>query len=341
MSSIRLDRVAPRIVQPSLLSPPSLPAPTASPLQLQRVALSPRTAAFLQKSTAVPSPNGKDISPQKKVDLYLSKAHVEYKIDGKSVKVAPQFRMAGGYNQENVQKGLKALSGHMGNQPGQIPLGVVGRVFAGRGSPEEVGQVTKKLIDLGKLPPASAFSSPQERVQAMMWKYGVGIDCAGYVQRAITSLHGKTSAQLGLRDSINEDLSGLGRNAAFRKVDIFDAKPGDVITLRDNHPGQPGHTVIVARHDKSTGVAMASKFDSKDPAAQEFLHSKDLEVFEVDSSWGAGEHGVDGGLKRVLWVHNRETGNWASFNKAKLGMILDTSPYLGHTISGTYRVKLR
>lgn len=274
---------------------------------------------------------------QDKVDAYLSSARQKYFVDGRTVEAAPQFRMVGGKNQDNAAKGLAALAGKMGNKPGEIPLPVVGRVLAGRGSPQEVGRVTQALIDLGKLPPSDPKKTDAMRIQEMMWDHGVGIDCAGYVQQALAAVHGKSKQQLGLRDSIQEDLGMLDKNPAFKKVDVFDARPGDVITLRDNDPKQPGHTVLVARHDRATGAEMAWRFDARRGDSAEFLRSKSLDVFEVDSSWGAGHDGTNGGLKRVLWVHNRETGNWASFENRGLDMILDTTPYIGHTLAGTYR----
>jgi hypothetical protein len=245
--------------------------------------------------------------------------------------------MVGGANQANTANGMRALAGKIGEKPGQISLSVVGRVLAGRGSPQEVGRVTQALIDLGKLPPAGVHKTEEARIQAMMWEHGVGIDCAGYVQQALLSIHGKSKQQLGLKDRLNEDLGLLDKNPHFQKVNLLDARPGDVVTLRDNDPRMPGHTVLVARHEKATGAEMAWRFNGKDPASREFLQSKALEVFEVDSSWGAGSQGTGGGLQRRLWVLNRETGNWASFDNRGLDMILDTTPYIGHTVAGTYR----
>lgn len=341
MNTIRAVGARPQISPVSTSSPPAPPAPLpAATPAVQRGTMSPQLATYLRNATPVSGAKAPSSAAlQAKVDSYLIGARHKYTVDGQTVEAAPQFRMVGGHNQAKTANGLKALAGKMGDKPGQIPLSVVGRVLAGRGSPKEVGQVTQALIDLGKLPPAAGFKSAQARIQAMMWEHGVGIDCAGYVQQALASVHGKTRQQLGLRETLNEDLGMLDKNPAFRKLDVFDAKPGDVITLKDNQPNQPGHTVLVARHEKATGASMSWRFDTKDVAAQEFLRSKDLEVFEVDSSWGAGTSGVDGGLKRSMWIYNRETGNWASFDNRGMDMILDTTPYLGHTLVGTYRPK--
>jgi hypothetical protein len=216
---------------------------------------------------------------------------------------------------------------------------MIGRVFAGRGSAAEVGRVTQALLDAGKLPPPSRPGEPLAgRVQRMMWEHGVGMDCAGFVQRAIASVHGKTAAQLGLQDVHHEDLGALGRNPHFEKVDIHAARPGDVITLRDNTPSQPGHTVMLARHTTADGASMSWRFPPGDPLAKEFLASKALEVFEVDSSWGTDRQHEHGGVKREMWIYNRETSKWASFH-ATIGLLVDDTPYVGHTIAGTYRVK--
>lgn len=307
---------------------------------MQRATLSPRLATYLNHVapvSVVKAPGAAEL--QARVDTYFAEAKQKYVVDGQTVQVAPEFRMVGGFNQDNTKKGLKALAAKMGNKPGQIPFSVVGHVMAGRGSPKEIGQVTQALIDLGKLPPADGFKSTEKRIRAMMWEHGVGIDCAGYVQQALASIHGKTHEQLGLKARLNEELGVLSLNPSFRQVNLLDAQPGDVITFKDHQPDQPGHAVLVARHQKTTAASVARYFDPVDTNAQEFLRSKDLEVFEVDSSWGGDTEGNNRGLLRKLWVYNRETGKWAAFDQHRARMVFGTTPYANHTVVGTFRLK--
>ena len=78
--------------------------------------------------------------------------------------------------------------------------------------------------------------------------------------------------------------------------------------------------------------------DKPNPAAAPFLASKSLEVIEVDSSWGANNRNEDGGVKRLMWIYNRETGLWAHFHPT-IGLIVDKTPYPNHTIAGAFHVK--
>ena len=325
--------------------PAAPPAPLAPPT---REPISPQTSRFLQANVVT----------DKMVDAYFKAAHPTYLVDGQPVVAAPQFRMVGGHNQDNVLVGQRVLGQHLGNKEGQIPLSVLGNVLGGRGSPEDVARATRILLDAGKLPPADPeHSTPELRIQLMMWQHGIGIDCAGYVQQALAQLHGKTPAQLGLKRPLDENLGALAKNPNFQKIDTLDARPGDIITLKDNDPGQPGHTVLVVAHATRTGAELTAKVDPQLPANKAFLSAAQLDVFSVDSSWGtiqpeppppSKDHNapkpkpkaqdLGGGVERRVWIHNRETNQWATLEGGVLGEIRNT-PYAEHTMAGTFRVK--
>lgn len=200
--------------------------------------------------------------------------------------------------------------------------------------------MTQLLLDAGKLPPADAeHPTPELRIRLMMWQHGIGIDCAGYVQQALASLHGKSAAQLGLKSPLNENLGALARNKNFQKIDTLDARPGDVITLKDDRPDEPGHTVLVVAHATRTGAELTAKVNPQLAATKAFLAAAQLDVFSVDSSWGTLKDDLEGGVKRRVWIHNRDTNEWATLEGGNtLGEIRKT-PYDKHTLAGTFRVK--
>ncbi|RYE86835.1 MAG: hypothetical protein EOO75_15250 [Myxococcales bacterium] len=278
-----------------------------------------------------------------RINQGYDRAFHRYEVNGERADVSPHFRMAGGFNQKNVAAGMKALEGRLGTKPGQVPLDVAGRVMAGRGTPADVGRVTQALIDAGKLPAAdTAHPTLESRIRQMMWDHGVGIDCAGYVQQTLAAAHGKTPAQLGLKDPLNEDLGALDHNPNFQRRHVLDAAVGDVITLKDVSPSEPGHTVLVAEHLERTGAEMVTYFKPGDPRAEPFLRSRALTVLVVDSSWGAGEHGkAEGaGVNRQTWIHDRETGQWAAIKREHTpAEVTGETPYDGHTLVGAYGVR--
>jgi hypothetical protein len=319
--------------------PPPRPPPSLPPRPLERGAASPQAARLLAATGAAGAAGAAGKRLERGVDSYFRAAASRYVIDGKPVDVVPQFRMVGGRNDDRVLAGQRAIQKRIGNGQGQFPLEMIGRVFAGRGSAAEVGRITQGLLDAGKLPAPKYPGEPAAtRVQRMMWEHGVGMDCAGFVQQGLASVHGKTARQLGLQDVHHEDLSAIDRNPHFEKVDIHAARPGDLITLRDTSPSQPGHTVMVARHSFTDGASISKLFPPGDVARSAFISSKAIEVFEVDSSWGTDPKGEHGGVQRRTWIYNRETSKWAHLHPT-VGMVVDDVPYIGHTIDGTFRVK--
>jgi cell wall-associated NlpC family hydrolase len=311
-------------------APPPPPPPPPPPAPPTREPISPQTARFLQASGVT----------DRMVDAYFKAAHHTYQVDGQPVVASPQFRMVDGHNQKNVIVGQAALAPLTGNKPGQLSMATLGNVLAGRGSPGDVARATQLLLDAGKLPPADAdHPTPELRIRLMMWQHGIGIDCAGYVQQALASLHGKSPAQLGLKSPLNENLGALARNPHFQKIDTLDARPGDVITLKDDRPGEPGHTVLVVAHATRTGAELTAKLNPQLPENKAFLGAAQLDVFSVDSSWGTLKDDLEGGVKRQVWIHNRDTNEWATLEGGNTIGSIRKTPYPDHTMAGTFRVK--
>ena len=322
--------------------PPRAPSPSdaADRAPIARTTLSPGVARYVAASTQAASESSAPATTkhlEAEVDRCLVSARARYLVDGRAVQAAPHFRMAGGFNQASTRAGLEALAGRIGAGPGKLPMDVVGHVLAGRGTPAQIAQVTQALIDAGRLPPQVSGERDETRIQRMMWAHGVGIDCAGYVQRALVGVHGKSREQLGLREPLDEDLGSLGRNPHFQRVPLEAARPGDVLTMRDNDPGQPGHTLLVARHDEADGPSMSWRFPLGDPRSAAFVAAARLEVFEVDSSWGAGPSGDHGGVHRATWIHEPVSGLWASFDNHPHDLVVSDTPYEGHAVVGVYR----
>jgi hypothetical protein len=174
-----------------------------------------------------------------------------------------------------------------------------------------VVKVTQVLIDAGKLPPGSPDALPQ-RIRRMQWEWGIGFDCAGYAQQAMLAANpGTTTAKLGLKERVNEDLSSLGTNRAFSTIGPESARPGDVVTLEN--PADVGHIGVVSSRAaidparaKELGVAMGA-------TCKAFLAGVGpFHELVIDSSWGAGADGDwCGGVRQETWLYDQSSKRWA------------------------------
>jgi hypothetical protein len=346
-TAINSDRL--RFV-PTLLERP-LPAPKKDPPPVAATtsgpSLAPGTLASVKGQAFAAGIGAKN-------DAFFDAANAAYSIPspngGKTtVHAAPQFRMVGGFNyhsREITIDGKKATVCTDGpplvkalNPVTPALTAAVNHVISGRGTPEEVRLVTQTLIDRGKLGAVSA-GHEAEAIQAMQWKYGIGIDCAGYVQRAFFAARGQSGtpaerAALGLSaHAVDEGFSGLPTNPKFRSVPVADARAGDILLLGPPEPGSVGHVVLV--HSNTTLSAM----DTAKMGIAPGTLTGPVRRIEVDSSWGAGESGTHGGVQRRTWLFDGGTGRWASWDPAKktLDFSSEKGPY-DHPLTGIYRPK--
>lgn len=217
------------------------------------------------------------------------------------------FRMNGGFNDGNgaLHAGELAAICERAHVSGAIAC------RNGRPTPEQLVQVTQALIDAGKLPP-NPPGAVALRIRQMQWRYGIGVDCAGYAEQAARAARGERPAP----PSTGDAFSGMRSDPHFEKIAIGDIRTGDVIHL-DPAPGERvGHNVVVYDHEL-VDDATRRRLTSVDPAAATFLSGPGpFHAIEVDSSWGADDGNDYGGFRRDTWVYDEGTKRWGSFDPA-------------------------
>jgi len=267
---------------------------------------------------------------QARLDAVRVAASGPYRVPGiVGLVFAPsQFRMNGGYNQRasDARGGELAAVCH-----GKVPAYEIQFARWGRASPVALVRITQALIDAGKLPGPQA-GSLVDRIRSMQWAYGVGFDCAGYVQQALLAVRGLSGsvsdrASIGLAPAVgNEgfvDMSAAEKRAKFRSVSIASAMPGAIAKLKPPAAaaarGEPGHVVIVYsnRADpealKGAMDHFAAKGGSALADAARFAGRGRVRAIEVDSSWGAEDGKPFGGVRRDVWLHDDATGAWGYY----------------------------
>jgi hypothetical protein len=308
---------------------------------LQRFVQAHTAASDRSTATSVGSVSG---SPsvaqiQARLDGFLASASPMYRTPEGNVRVAAPFRINGGYpNLESVVAGHEGTLRAVANRIG-MPDSAVALVKQGRGSPDQVRQLTQGLIDAGCLPPPSR-GSLGTRIRQMMFDFGVGFDCAGYVRQAFSAAH--PTAAVAWRSASNEDLSGLGQRGLTRTT-VDDARPGDVLVLKPPAPRQYGHTAVI--YD-SRGPTVADRKRLDDAAKKtasgaiaEVAGSAALHILIVDSSFGSFGTARRGGVERQMWVHDQVSGRWLSLeadDEADHVSLSEVFPY-GHPVDGGYR----
>jgi hypothetical protein len=224
--------------------------------------------------------------------------------------------------------------------------GALGAIVAARGSPEDIRSLTQALIDGGQLSRDS--STPLAlRVRQMMFEHRIGVDCAGYVQRAYLHATGTSRAVSGFVDLAHEDLGGLGWRGFTRIQSVSDLQAGDIGALGPP-PGkdQVGHRVIVYDQHVATPEEVQTLLRQY-PKASEFVASAQasgsspdaLYVVTVDSSWGSGGNPAHGGVDRRTWWYNQESKQWGWTGLDRSGSLAfasNSKPY-DHPLIGFFR----
>jgi hypothetical protein len=301
------------------------------------------TASFVRAQTtpvAAYTVDARSTAVQAKLDAFMQEATPTYHLpDGSSIAVPAFFRMAG----ENAFHSPKLAADRPVRDALAKSLGVQSNVEGGRPSLGDIRKLTQGLIDAGRLGPSTGGSTLQ--VRQMVWDHGVGIDCAAYVQRALFASQGGDAARYGLQSLNNEDLMSLKWNSKWQKVGIEEARPGDLVTLAAN--GQDcGHTTIVYEHQFASPTqrdafrATLAAQATRDPRVVAVLDDPKLQVFQLDSSWGAGpEPSQGGGVERRTWLY-APAGGWLC--QQRNGHFTADGPTpCGHTLGGPFRAKVQ
>lgn len=272
-----------------------------------------------------------------RLDDYLNKANATYTLDtGSTINCFSQFRLATTNivapedAKEKVKKQLRKTTAGA-KFAADNSLAIHFSAY-GRATPGEIKKITQALIDSGALAAIrtdNPGNNDRQLVRKMQRSFGVGTDCAGYVQMAFIFAYtgndsdGKAKRlKLGLKASRGDENLGSLSSVHFKKFNILDAQTGDLLILnaRPTDTDRMGHTVIIADH-KKTGTK------------HEFL---------VDASWGVDTYGIDaGGIARHSFFFDSATGNWSDKHPLT-GSIVHTNstgPYDGHIIAGVFRPK--
>lgn len=279
-----------------------------------------------------------------------------YRVNGQAVTAQPQFRMSGGYEGShgtfkvdgkgdfvvNPQKDFAQALTPRGRQLMTILARAgepnVGAVMLGYPTPQQLVRATRALIDAGKLPTLPAPATTADCIRKMQWDWGIGIDCVDWSMNGLSAITGRSVEGMGLKHGTdpfgpNGDTTPKG----FQRLAAHDARPGDIITLKDP---EVGHRVIVRdKHvlDANDKRALVANWGG---AADKFLHGPGpFQVFKVDSSWGAEDGRPFGGYRCDTWVYDEDNKLWMSYSPHAHdgGVLIGGDGPAGEKFVGAYR----
>jgi hypothetical protein len=266
-----------------------------------------------------------------RIDEYFDRVSNEYTLtDRTKVKARSQFRYAksGGIDQAKTRLAKALGSSFEKKHPGAIHYAVYGRP-----KPAQIAAITQALIDAGQfdaLRKKYRTLTDRQLIRRMQREFGIGIDCAGYVQLAfIYAFTGsdddpkKIRLNLGLQERRgNERLSDLPSSHFKKLASVTDAETGDLLVLRprDGDIDRAWHTVMIVERT-SSGTE---------------------HTFLGDASWGTDLYGENaGGIGRRQLVHDTASGEWwdihpltgAEAHRNTVG------PYAEHHLHGVFRAR--
>jgi hypothetical protein len=281
-----------------------------------------------------------------KLDQLQATMSGPYSVMHFTIESGTQFRMASGYNRNNATatspdgEVLAAVAAKAG-----LSSSALVALQQGRGDPGAVVKLTQALIDAGHLS-GEKDKSLAAQIHDLQWRFGVGVDCAGYVYQAVVAIHGNP-AKLGLKATGFENFTGLPYNSHFETMAPEKAQAGDIVVLkgrgRVTENGQttfdPGHNLIVRSRSlaSQTGESVAERW----PAAKAFVEQARVHVLEVDSAFGAGPKGdVDGGVRRDVILYNETTKEWCTCRDTRPPKVsVGPVPYGAMALTGFFRPK--
>jgi cell wall-associated NlpC family hydrolase len=282
-------------------------------------ATSKRTAVDVMATQAVFAPRyDRDTAIQQRLDAFRDAMKPAYHMPSGHWPVSAAFVMSNPQASSGMAPGPRPLAdkdmsdlqsaarrAHMESALGQIR--------SGRGTPEQIHAITQALIDEGHAL-RTKDGSPESSIRQTMAHYGIGIDCAGYVQQAYLSARGLERPQARFASVGDEDLSRLERRGYQRIDNLAEVRPGDLVVLgacspTRNDPHPVGHRAIVYDQRLATPADMQDLAQSE--GARSFAVGGPIRVFVLDSSWGCNGIPEVGGARQERWWYNESTGKWA------------------------------
>jgi hypothetical protein len=274
-----------------------------------------------------------------KLDQAKAEASGPYLVGDKTVYSGIQFKMAGGHNEGT--RGDPRVEAPLQKAIAAAGLSVsTWTLHDGRATPRAVVKVTQALIDAGYLPKGST-KPLADQIHDLQWRFGIGLDCAGYVYNALRTVYGDP-AKLGLKPSEIENFQGTPNNPHFTRVaSAAGVRAGDILVLGGRRmPVDPGHNLIVRSSSMVdlSAAGIAQKYQS----AQAFADhegAKGVLVVEVDSSFGAGKKGdADGGVRRDVLLYGKASGKWLTCQDTRPPTTMEGDvPYGEAALTGFFR----
>jgi hypothetical protein len=341
---------ATRVATPQPPSIPELPDTNAA-LIANAVKAATSNTPHMMLAMGVKGPDedtARDAPIQQRLDAFIASATPTFHTKDGDVKVGIPFRMMPSaqlmadrhpesqpfIRQEQTARANAGELQQVGKDLG-LSQEQLADVASGRGTPEDIARVTQALIDRGKLPPGDP-SQVGARVRTMMCNYGVGLDCAGYVQQAFLASRGVSRSEMGLRSVLRENLTGLASHGFTRLPQSSTPRAGDLFILKPPQGETTGHTMIVRGSRTATaveaqGLAMVKpEWGTRDPST--------LQRIELDSSWGNGANPQAGGVGRQIFWHDTARDQWLR-QTGTSSWVIDPADkiYYQHPIDGFYR----
>jgi cell wall-associated NlpC family hydrolase len=319
--------VAPRPPDPFIEHPLSILTPP-----MPRFAVAPTAPAT--------TPAARDAQVQARLDAFLLAMSTAYRTPSGTIVSGTTFQMSVLY--ANQRDDVRANQGALvqGAIQANLTREDFARVRAGRGTPGSIHALTQALIDRHALPKATiqndlSMDGFVSQIRFMMFQFGIGIDCAGYVQQAYLHAMRIDAATAHFMGPTFEDLSNLGSRGYRRIDDLAAVRPGDLVVLGPP-TGQPGHRAIVYEQHPATADDLES-LETNGTEALAFAQAGPLRVFQVDSSWGCSGDPRIGGVRRETWWYSSTTKKWAWVEQGLPGQrpFATGDTPLNHPFSGT------
>lgn len=314
------------------------------PVAVHTTEASRSLAARASRTGRIVGPSAAERRIAGRLNDFRQKMGGPYEVNGKQVFVSPAFRMNGGMNQlAKPEDYLPRIVRALGPKTYRELRPVIGTVVAGKGTPDELRRVTQALIDS---PAFAKYSSmpPKQAVRELMWHFGIGMDCSGYVHRAFLYSRGSgpddaaPSSKYGLGSALDSKLQHMPTHA-FKRVSPANARAGDIVVLT-NGPDRTGHKLIVYDHDRLGPGGAMHRVLERDLGSSATAR---IDMFQVDSSWGAGGEPMQGGVGREFWAYDEGSGKWATLVKDDSNhwhaFASDKSGPYDHDLQGFYRPK--
>lgn len=148
---------------------------------------------------------------------------------------------------KNSKKRIEAAEKHRKEATGsaeKAPVETTWHARHGKSTPGAIQSILRRALAAGKIPTPEGKKHPDgEDLRAWLVKYGIGVDCSGFVSQALMAVMGEVRAQAGEAGPTQEIKKGSGAlkggAEGFSKVSTpADLRPGDTMH-------KPGHIRIV------------------------------------------------------------------------------------------------